>query len=395
MCPVPTATKLLLPSPNGDFGALLQSLRAAGLQFSREAVANYILALQTKRFAILTGISGTGKTQIAMAVARAFPARIRDRRTRMPAEVATSEDTIQMTAKPYHFKYRQMALPVAYAAKIDSFLVAEPGSNGGEISVSYPEGLTKVRFWLDPKRNSTWLLFASAHDFRDWYAANLEPGDTFFIDFREGERPEERRFEFRLAETEVADQRLENCAIVPVRPDWVDNRGLLGYFNPLANEYSTTPFLLRLLDAQAEVKRAEKEKRDPHPFFVVLDEMNLARVEHYFSDFLSALESDEAIPLHHSQEIEEGQNEAEVPRNLKVPNNVFFTGTVNVDETTYMFSPKVLDRAFTIEFDRVDLEGYTTGKDSGEPFGLNLDSADDLSLKPYRKPGRQGLEGVQ
>ena len=175
---------------------------------------------------------------------------------------------------------------------------------------------------------------------------------------------------------------------MPVRPDWVDNRGLLGYFNPLTNEYSTTPFLSLLLDAQAEAERAEKEERDPYPFFVVLDEMNLARVEHYFSDFLSVLESGESIPLHDSQEIEEGQNESEVPRNLKIPNNVFFTGTVNVDETTYMFSPKVLDRAFTIEFDRVDLEGYSRGEIPSEPFGLSLDSADGL-LKPYRKPGRE------
>ena len=379
------------PERAGNFGALLQSLSAAGLQFSREVVANYVLALQTKRFAILTGISGTGKTQIAMAVARAFPATIRDQRTPTPAAAAMSDDAIRMTAWPSHFKYRQIVLPVAFVARIEPFLVRDPGSNGGEIAVSYPEGLTKVRFWRDPNpsRNVTGILFGGAHDFRDWYAANLEPGDTFFIGFREGEGPGKHRIDFRLAETEVVDQQIENCAVVPVRPDWVDNRGLLGYFNPLTNGYSTTPFLLRLLEAQAEVERAEKEKRDPHPFFVVLDEMNLARVEHYFSDFLSALESGEAIPLHDSQEIEEGQNEAEVPKNLKVPNNVFFTGTVNVDETTHMFSPKVLDRAFTIEFDRVDLEGYTTGEHSEEPFGLNLDSADDFSLKPYRRPGRE------
>ena len=187
----------------GAFGDLLQSL--VDLQFSREAVANYVLALQTKRFAILTGISGTGKTQIAMAVARAFPARIRDRRARIPAETAMPEDAIRMTARPYHFKYRQIVLPVAFVARIDSFLVPEPESNGGEIAVSYPEGLTKVRFWRDPNpaRNVTWLLFANAHEFRDWYAANLEPGDTFFISFKESENPEEHLIEFRPAETEV------------------------------------------------------------------------------------------------------------------------------------------------------------------------------------------------
>ena len=58
-----------------------------------------------------------------------------------------------------------------------------------------------------------------------------------------------------------------------------------------------------------------------------------------------------------------------------MPGNVLFTGTVNVDETTYMFSPKVLDRAFTIEFDQVDLEGFTKGKSSDEASGLTLDGA--------------------
>ena len=257
--------------------------------------------------------------------------------------------------------------------------------------MSYPGGLAKVRFWRDPKptRNVTWLLFAKAHEFRDWYAANVQPGDTFFIGFQEGEGTEEHRIEFRLPETEVAEEDLENCTVVPVRPDWVDNRGLLGYFNPLTNEYSTTPFLSLLLDAQAEVERAKKEERDPHPFFIVLDEMNLARVEHYFSDFLSALESGEPIPLHDSQEIEEGQQESEVPRNLRVPDNVFFTGTVNVDETTYMFSPKVLDRAFTIEFDRVDLDGFTTGIHADQEADLSLDGVNGgLRFTPYRKPRR-------
>ena len=63
-----------------------------------------------------------------------------------------------------------------------------------------------------------------------------------------------------------------------------------------------------------------------------------------------------------------------MPRKLEVPGKVLFTGTVNVDETTYMFSPKVLDRAFTIEFDQVDLEGFAEGASSEDESGLNLDA---------------------
>ena len=127
--------------------------------------------------------------------------------------------------------------------------------------------------------------------------------------------------------------------------------------------------------------------------------MNLARVEHYFSDFLSALESGEDIPLHENEAIESGESESgpQVPRQLKVPGNVLFTGTVNVDETTYMFSPKVLDRAFTIEFDQVDLKGFSEDISSEDTSGLHLDGvrgpldllpsgqSDDDDWKPSRE----------
>ena len=376
-----------------DFDALIQALRDAKLHFSSEVVANYVLALQAKRFAILTGISGTGKTQIAMAVARSFPARIQDRQAEELDESSAPDGAVQLTARPYHFKYRQIVLPAAFVAGIDPLLTPEPGINGGTVAVSYADRLATLRFYRDPSpsKNQTWLMFASAHDFRDWYLESLQPGDRFCIAFREGDTADEQRIEFRLAETEVVERGIDNYVVVPVRPDWVDNRGLLGYFNPLSNEYSTTPFLSLLLEAQAEEERAKKEERDPHPFFVVLDEMNLARVEHYFSDFLSALESREPIPLHESEEVEEGRTESGpmVPRHLRVPSNVFFTGTVNVDETTYMFSPKVLDRAFTIEFDKVDLDGLTTGTHADQKAGLSLDGDDgELRLTPYRKPGR-------
>ena len=171
----------------------------------------------------------------------------------------------------------------------------------------------------------------------------------------------------------------------PSAPTGSTTAVLLGYLNPLTYKYSTTPFLDLLLRARDEENRAAEAGEKPHPFFVILDEMNLARVEHYFSDFLSALESGEDIPLHEDEAVESGKSGSgpRVPRKLKVPGNVLFTGTVNVDETTYMFSPKVLDRAFTIEFDRVDLEGFTKGPGTDDASGLNLDGIhDSLDLLP-------------
>jgi 5-methylcytosine-specific restriction enzyme B len=153
---------------------------------------------------------------------------------------------------------------------------------------------------------------------------------------------------------------LHNCCMVAVRPDWTDGHGILGYFNPLTNRYVPSQVLRFLLDANREFQGAAIDHRAPYPYFLILDEMNLAHVEQYFSDFLSCMESAEEIQLHEDQATEEGANEDDlaIPRRISIPPNVFFTGTVNVDETTYMFSPKVLDRAFTIELKDVDLRNF-------------------------------------
>ena len=117
--------------------------------------------------------------------------------------------------------------------------------------------------------------------------------------------------------------------IVPVGANWTDNSQIIGYYNVITEEYQSTP-AFELINKAIE--------NPSEPYFLILDEMNLSHVERYFADFLSAIESNEEIPL--------GNNEV-----IKLPDNLFIIGTVNVDETTYMFSPKVLDRANVIEFD--------------------------------------------
>ena len=160
-----------------------------------------------------------------------------------------------------------------------------------------------------------------------------------------------------ICEDDDEETTKSRIAFVPVRPDWMDNRGLLGYFNILDGRYYTSRVLELLIAAEKDPQR---------PYFVIFDEMNLARVEYYFSDFLSLLESrtddrpkGESLRLH-DRGIVETNTGLTVPGQLHIPANVYFTGTVNVDESTYMFSPKVLDRANVIEFNEVDLPGRET-----------------------------------
>jgi len=127
--------------------------------------------------------------------------------------------------------------------------------------------------------------------------------------------------------------------IVPVGADWTNREPLLGYPNALNPKEYVKPDS-GVLDL---IIQANQQPELPH--FLILDEMNLSHVERYFADFLSVMESKEEIPLHAEETVQNG-----VPAKLKIPSNLFIIGTVNIDETTNMFSPKVLDRANTIEF---------------------------------------------
>ncbi|MCV9885114.1 MrcB family domain-containing protein [Metabacillus halosaccharovorans] len=133
--------------------------------------------------------------------------------------------------------------------------------------------------------------------------------------------------------------------LIPVRPDWNDGSDLLGFVD-IKGDFKEGP-LTKVLN--------RAEENPTLPYFVLLDEMNLARVEYYFSDMLSVMESrrwqDGKIVTSKllSDEI--------VNKSITLPSNVYIIGTVNMDETTHPFSKKVLDRANTIEFNEVNL-GY-------------------------------------
>ena len=125
--------------------------------------------------------------------------------------------------------------------------------------------------------------------------------------------------------------------VVAVGPDWTSKDSIVGYANALDRQaYEKT-------DALELVLHARDHAEMPH--FLILDEMNLSHVERYFADILSSMESNEPIHLHAGKVVLDG-----VPPTLQLPANLYVIGTVNVDETTYMFSPKVLDRANVIEF---------------------------------------------
>lgn len=162
-------------------------------------------------------------------------------------------------------------------------------------------------------------------------------------------------------------------SVIAVRSDWTTPEPLLGFEDALlppdggARAWTVPPALEFMLRAVA----------DPtNPYLLVLDEMNLAHVERYFADVLSGMESGEPVLAN----LECRANgywypKADEAAFVPLPSNLFIVGTVNVDETTYQFSPKVLDRSFSFEF-RVTTDELTGALRSLRP----VESASSGSL---------------
>jgi hypothetical protein len=180
---------------------------------------------------------------------------------------------------------------------------------------------------------------------------------------------------------------------VAVGADWTDNRSVLGYANPLRTVSDTNPTpifqataVLKILKLAAKDWAANGSSGTAKPWFIILDEMNLSHVERYFSDFLAHMETpDEPLSLHHEKKcaltLDDGTT-VDLDRKIKIPPNLFVVGTVNVDETTYMFSPKVLDRANVVEF-KVSIDSMRTAqanRPSAPQFNPNLAAPDFMRL---------------
>lgn len=184
-----------------------------------------------------------------------------------------------------------------------------------------------------------------------------------------------------------------NLKIIAVQPNWTDNQDLLGFYNPIEKTYVSTPFLDAVIEAQENSEKL---------YIICLDEMNLAQVEFYFSEFLSKLQSVErTIELYSDYIYKQTKNELinkifdltgidlnkndldssdklnkinikdkeyfyklkwqwnfinRYPAKIKIPKNIRFVGTINKDETTKDLSPKVIDRSYIMEIASYDKE---------------------------------------
>ncbi|MGI6481943.1 MAG: MrcB family domain-containing protein [Methanobacterium sp.] len=293
-------------------------LKEHGYMFSPEIIENFLLSLKVKPFVILTGNSGTGKTKLAQLFAQY-----------LMRKEGNNENAIITKVKPNlsSIKYSAWTLDRSDLEPLHLDLEKNFDIKVGEIPAKAKLSMSPRLWYEDPDSKIKSMLEN---------LANTDP---------------DKEIELKLI-TESIDE--SNYEIVSVGANWTENRHLLGFHNVINSKYQTTPALNLILQASND---------KTNPYFMILDEMNLSHVERYFADFLSAMESDEPIHLHKNDNLE-------IPQELEIPLNLLVLGTVNIDETTYMFSPKVLDRANTIEFSTYPAMNYMLSEqDTENPSG--------------------------
>jgi hypothetical protein len=295
--------------------------RAANFRCDKEFIRRFVAALLAKRFVILTGLAGSGKTKLAQVFARWIS----------PLAAAASDPFLPGTKIPSD--------RITYIVKRADRLAVEFWNDQDEdkaIKVVLPRAL--IQEWVDYIGANKLTDDTAARQIREGVAATTKYS-TQLNSF-------ETIFKAAAFATLAAPQASRACRcyeIVSVGADWTSSEHVLGYADGLdKNRYIRTKALDLILRAVAEPDL---------PHFLILDEMNLSHVERYFADLLSAIESDEPVHLHSDKDAHGAPAVRDgVPGEVRLPANLFIVGTVNVDETTYMFSPKVLDRANVLEF---------------------------------------------
>lgn len=169
-----------------------------------------------------------------------------------------------------------------------------------------------------------------------------------------------------------------NFMSLAVQPNWDSQESMLGFFNSIDNKFDAQP-VLRLL------AQSQKKREDDYPgledamTIILMDEMNLAHVELYFSEFLSKLELRRGLSPNQVPELEVKLGAGIEPYPLPLGRNVLWTGTMNQDETTKSLSDKVVDRGIIIHFPRpLELQRREKLKPKGDPVPL-------LSRKQWHK----------
>lgn len=322
-----------------DINKFIEDVNFSGLVYSKEMIIRFVSSLLSKNFLILTGLSGSGKTRLAQCFSK-WITQTNDSKYNLLTRALEN----QSFKKNYEIKY----VTPKYLEIINT--------KGSTLKI-IPIPTAAIYEWFDSLNSGLISLDTDPKIMRH------KVGEiSNYQKYIHGFYNEMFKIASLMYELQTPNEvnNITQYKLISVGSDWINRDPLLGYPNSInSSEYffPETGALDLIINANLNPNL---------PFFLILDEMNMSHVERYFSDFLSAMESDEKIYLHNKPELDKI-----LPREISLPNNLFIIGTVNIDETTYMFSPKVLDRANVIEF-RIKKEEMSHFFDNHHQININF-----------------------
>ena len=333
-----------------NYNDFIKQIDTAGLRYNKNTIIRFISSLISKNFLIITGLSGSGKTRIADAFAKWI----------------TPVETLKVFYKGLVINSKKSTYEIIDIDRLG--LIVNQGGENTRIFLPFD----LIENWIKVIIENNFNIDTPSQTIQD---SVISRGIEYSKTLNSFHSPLKALALYKINNDNILDINKTQTCFVSVGADWTNREPLLGFPNALESGKYIKPDtgVLDLILAADE---------DPSkPYFLILDEMNLSHVERYFADFLSAMESDDGFIYLHPKT--EEWLESEVPARIRLPKNLFIIGTVNVDETTYMFSPKVLDRANVIEFrvSEIEMEKFFNSikeinldiiKGSGESMGQSF-----------------------
>jgi len=337
----------------------IEACNLSNLIITENLAIRFIAALITKPFVILTGLSGSGKTKLALSFAKWIT----------QGNAGNPKSTFSL------------------GEIVNSNRVAYEVTGTDSVAVTFTQRETGTKATLPYELINEWINVIKENNFTPETATRkireaVETNTKYSTQLNSFEthlKAAAFQLMSRVTTGGTLAEESSSVCLLPVGADWTNREPILGYPNALVPDTYAVPengALQLILEAANNPDR---------PYFLILDEMNLSHVERYFADFLSAMESKEPIFLHSGITNYNG-----IPPSINLPNNLFIIGTVNIDETTYMFSPKVLDRANVIEFrvDEPEMKKFLNGRtivDFDKLYGQGISMANDFLFKSANK----------
>lgn len=319
---------------NNVVDGFYEDVTSCGLSYDKELIRRFLSGVLAKQFLVLSGLSGSGKTKLAQSFASWMT--LKFFKIKADGRIAWFEPGLKLEMPKGDVRILECDENVISFVQTSDTRACVPCS--------------LVNEWVETIRKNKIPENAGSLDIKakvvEEHPLSFSPTlHSFHAPLKAlafYQKDKQDAFMAAGGKIDGFNYKAGAYLVVPVGADWTNSEHLLGYpdaLQPGKYVMPDTGVLKFMLDARDNPKL---------PFFLILDEMNLSHVERYFADFLSAMESGEDIKLYGGDN--RSSDGIKIPQTLKFPKNLFIIGTMNVDETTYMFSPKVLDRAQVIEF---------------------------------------------